>query len=109
MRNFTAICPLRPHAFAHTWVTIWVKEQKIKFQFDVALWIRNSKMSTALSDFLLPYGYKTILRKLFCLNEIGLQQWLIRLTFLCLAARQKGNAPAVIEYADKAIRKPKAE
>ena len=24
MRNFTAILPLRPHAFAHTWATIWV-------------------------------------------------------------------------------------
>ena len=25
IRNFTAICPLRPHAFAHTWVRIWVR------------------------------------------------------------------------------------
>ena len=25
VRNFTRLCPLRPHAFTHAWVTIWVR------------------------------------------------------------------------------------
>ena len=54
IRNFTVICPLRPHAFAHIWVTIWVKavgwvgRSSAGLDMDCSLKVSRSLSSAAL-------------------------------------------------------------